>query len=88
MSAANRAGLPAVSPRDVFDRLVLLDPEELTGTPEREARDVIEAEGLRATPVPARVEDRIIEGSRWLAVTLRVWRPRERLMDGVERTVR
>lgn len=79
MTARNPC-LDAASPRDQFDRVVLIDVEELPKTtpPEREARAVIEAEGLACSPTPARVEDRVIEGERWLAVTMRVWRPRER----------
>lgn len=77
MSARNPC-LDAPSPRDVFERLVLLDPEQLTGTPEADARARIEQEGLRCTPVPGRVADRVIDGVRWLEVTLRVWRPQER----------
>jgi len=78
-----------VSPHEHYPRVFLIDPDDVEGTtPEAFARDLVEAEGLRSGPWPARVEDRIIDRVRWLAVTMRVWRPRERLMDGVERTVR
>lgn len=77
------------SPHEVYARTFLIDPDDIEGsTPEAEAKRLVEAEGLRSGPWPARVEDRIIDRVRWLAVTMRVWRPRERLMDGVERTVR
>lgn len=79
MTASNPC-LDAPSRRDTFERVVLIDPTHIPKTtpPEAEARAVVEAEGLRVMVGGVRVADRVIEGARWLEVTLRVWRPRER----------
>lgn len=58
MTARNPC-LDAPSPRDQFDRLILIDPTEIPKTtpPEREARAVIEAERIKVTggPWPERI---------------------------------
>lgn len=79
MTASNPC-LDGPKPRDTFERTVLIDRDDMDeGTaPEAEARAVVEAEGLRPMVGAVKVVDQRIQGDWFYAVTLRVWRPRER----------